>query len=151
MGLVVCDICGNETDARFKVCPFCDSPLTSPEPPKPKPKPRITELLLKEGSPTVDEALKRLRFEIDRAKKNKISLLKVIHGYGSSGAGGAIKPAVESELRHLRSSGTIRNYITGEKHFEFAGKRNPLLRKYPELSETWITDRGNPGITFVEL
>ena len=151
MEAVLCDTCGNEVNARAEICPFCESPISRKATGETKKKSRITELLLKDGNPTVDEAINRLKLEIEEARKKRISLLRVIHGYGSSGAGGAIKPAVEQLLFDLKKSGAIKKYVTGEKHFEYAGKRNPLLRKYPELKEYWKTDRGNPGMTFVEI
>jgi len=45
--------------------------------------------------PSVQEALQRLEREMAVARQGKLALLKVIHGYGSSGAGGDIRVAVQ--------------------------------------------------------
>lgn len=148
----LCDICGNEIPGNVTVCPFCDSPLKPNEEPATTARAaRIETVVIKDGFPTVDEALEKLSNELSKAGKKNIALLKVIHGYGSSGEGGLIKIALHAQLRKLAANGQIRKFVTGEEHFNFAGKRNPLLTKYPELLDTWKSDRGNPGITFIEL
>ena len=131
------------------VCPYCEHALAKVSAPKRGPKRRVDELLIKDGLPTVNEAINILHREIKNAKGNKIEVLKIIHGYGSSGKGGAIKVAVIHELSRMVDEHMIKRFITGEQHFEYAGKRNPLLSSYPELKESWVSDRGNPGITFV--
>lgn len=148
----LCPVCGNEVERAALVCPFCDSPLQVEAPAVPKGRRReVTEVLLKEGSPTVREAVSRLERELVKARKKGFRVVKLIHGYGSSGEGGAIKVALADALKAMEEKGEIRRYITGEDHFKYAGKRNYLLNKYPELRETWNSDRGNPGITFIEI
>ena len=147
----LCNTCGNEIDDNATACPYCNSPQEPLPITKEKVIIRVSILNLKENSPTVNEATQRLASEISTARKRSIKVMKIIHGYGSSGAGGAIKPALLDRLRSLKSDGHIKTYITGEEHNEFAGSRNYLLNKYPELKETWSKDRGNPGITFIEL
>ena len=46
---------------------------------------------IKENLPTVDEALAALRNELMSARHQGIKVVKIVHGYGSSGKGGAIK------------------------------------------------------------
>ncbi len=107
--------------------------------------------MIKDGQPTVEEAIERLKLAVVSARQDKIEVLKVVHGYGSSGVGGAIKKAVLSRLASWKKKGEIRNYLTGEQHFEHGARHNYLLRRYPQLNETCKSDRGNPGITFIEL
>ena len=147
-----CPICGNEVGSLDTKCPFCDSPLSF-EPPQVSRKRTntVSVVVLKEGNPTVREALNRLDGAIVRAKRQGKELLKVIHGYGSSGEGGAIKRALAAHLTKLEEDGAIRRFVTGEGHGFHARSRNYLLKKYPDLQDTWHQDRNNPGITFVEL
>ena len=49
------------------------------------------ELNLELGWPTVDQALRRLDAELEAARKMNTPLMKLIHGYGSSGKGGRIR------------------------------------------------------------
>ena len=48
--------------------------------------------------PSVEEALQRLDREIAVARRQKHSLLKVVHGYGSTGEGGDIRIAVQKPV-----------------------------------------------------
>ena len=57
---------------------------------------------LKGDRPTVEEARQRLREVIDAALVSGIEILKIVHGYGSSGTGGAIRDAVRASLRRRR-------------------------------------------------
>jgi hypothetical protein len=56
---------------------------------------------LKSDMPSVQEALQRLEREIAVARQGKLTLLKVAHGYGSSGVGGDIRIAVQKRLHEL--------------------------------------------------
>ena len=69
---------------------------------------------LKSDMPSVQEALQRLDREIAVARQQKHSLLKFVHGYGSSGVGGDIRIAVQRRLHELVEAGQIRGCIFGE-------------------------------------
>ena len=58
----------------------------------------IKTVTLKSDRPTVHEALERLDRELTLARNAKTSCLKIIHGYGSTGAGGDIRIAVQKRL-----------------------------------------------------
>lgn len=146
----VCGVCGNDINPNAKDCPYCGAP-NEVERPQTTKKKLVRTVLLKEHQPTVAQALDRLKEELVESRKGGIKILRVIHGYGSSGKGGSIKTAVAQKLRKWMDEGAIKNFITGEQHFEFGARHNHLLKKYPELEENWVQDRGNPGITFVEL
>ncbi len=72
---------------------------------------------LKSDMPSVQEALQRLEREMAVARQGKVALLKIIHGYGSSGAGGDIRIAVQKRLYELAEAGQIRACIFGENSF----------------------------------
>ena len=146
----VCHICGNEI-SKAEICPFCGAEQEVSRAPKPRNANLVRTVMLKQDQPTVDEAIGRLSEELAAARKSGVKVVRLIHGYGSSGVGGAIKGAVIRNLKTLKERGLIANYMTGEQHFEFGARQNYLLTKYPELQETWKQDRGNKGITFVEL
>src|SRR6476660_4168253 len=79
-----------------------------------RPKPAIRTVDLKSDMPVVSEALQRLEREIALARREKSSLLKVIHGYGSSGVVGDMRVAVQRRLQELVEAGKIRGCIFGE-------------------------------------
>jgi hypothetical protein len=49
-------------------------------------------LNLEAGFPTVDEVRRRLVSEVQSAKARGVRVIKVIHGWGSSGEGGKMPP-----------------------------------------------------------
>lgn len=106
---------------------------------------------LKEGSPSTPQALARLTTELDRARRNGVSLLKIIHGYGSTGEGGVIRHAVQAELVRLEREGQIRAFIPGEDWRISNEPTWALLSKYRELKRDRDLGRGNRGISIVLL
>ena len=66
------------------------------------------ELNLELGRPTADEALRRLEAELEAARHMNTPLLKLIHGYGSSGkAKVSAGPAGEGAHRRCGAGGTV--------------------------------------------
>jgi len=52
------------------------------------------------GLPILDEARRLAIEEIKRAKREGVKVLKVIHGYGSSGKGGTLCVETNQRVRH---------------------------------------------------
>ncbi len=109
----------------------------------------IKTVNLKSDRPSVHEALQRLEHEIAQAQQHKHSLLKVIHGYGSSGAGGDICIAVQKRLRQLAEDGRIQGCIFGENWGKSDETSWKLLQQHPELKHDPDLGRRNRGITIV--
>jgi hypothetical protein len=101
--------------------------------------------------PEVREALRRLEQELALARRKNEVLLKVIHGYGSTGAGGDIRIAVQKRLRELADSGQIRDCIFGENWSKSDEATWRLLQEHPELKSDRDLGRKNQGITIVLL
>lgn len=78
-------------------------------------------------------------------------MLKVIHGYGSSGAGGDIRIAVQRRLRELVDAGQIRGCIFGEDWSKSDEATWRIVQEQPELKEDPHLGRRNLGITVVIL
>jgi hypothetical protein len=101
--------------------------------------------------PQVHEALQRMERELALARQEKAKLLKLVHGYGSTGVGGDIRIAVQKRLLELTQNGQIRGCIFGEnwaKSDELAWK---LLQSNAELKSDSDLGRSNRGITIVVL
>jgi hypothetical protein len=92
-----------------------------------------------------------LEQEIAIAHKEKRALLKVIHGYGSTGAGGDICIAVQKRLRELVEAGDIRECIFGENWSKSDETTWKLLRELPELKRDPHLGQRNQGITVIVL
>jgi len=101
--------------------------------------------------PTVQEALNRLDREIAGARQQKNSLLKIIHGYGSTGAGGDIRMAVQRRLHELVEGGQIRGCVFGENWSKTDNTTWRLLQTQSELKSDPDLGRRNQGITVVWL
>jgi hypothetical protein len=106
---------------------------------------------LKSGMPQVSEALQRLERELALARQENAALLKLIHGYGSSGAGGDIRIAVQKRLVEMSQSGQIRGCIFGENWSTSDETAWKLLQSHAELKNDSDLGRGNRGITIVVL
>ncbi len=106
---------------------------------------------LKSDMPQVHEALQRLNRELAIACQEKANLLKLVHGYGSSGAGGDIRIAVQKRLLEMTQSGQIRGCIFGENWSKSDDAAWKLLRSHSELKCDSDLGRRNRGITIVLL
>ena len=104
---------------------------------------------LKSDRPQVYEALQRLERELARARKENRPLLKLIHGYGSTGAGGDIRLAVQKRLLEMNQNGQIRSCIFGENWSKSDDQTWQLLQTNPDLKHDPDLGRRNRGITVV--
>ncbi|MGE4549121.1 MAG: hypothetical protein AB7C89_06170 [Intestinibacillus sp.] len=106
---------------------------------------------LEDNLPTVPQAMQRLVWEVRTARRQGVRLLKVIHGFGSTGRGGKIRPAARRQLDGLQKSGYVRFYIPGEKLSIFEEDTRRALDLYPPLRRDADLERHNNGITLVVL
>jgi hypothetical protein len=112
---------------------------------------RIKTVDLKSDMPTVREALERFDRETTAARRENRPVVKIVHGYGSTGVGGEIRIAVQKRLRELVEAGEIRGCIFGEDWSTSFDEAWQLLRKLPELKSDPDLGRRNQGITIVIL
>ena len=101
--------------------------------------------------PQVHEALQRLDRELALARQEKTKLLKLIHGYGSTGTGGDIRIAVQKRLIEMAQNGQIRGCIFGEDWSKSDDAAWKLLQSHPDLKSDSDLDRRNRGVTIVLL
>ncbi len=107
----------------------------------------VTVLNIEETMPTVEQARKILIAELQSAKQSGAVALKLIHGYGSSGVGGALRSALRKSLLLRKREGLISIVIFGEKWSIFEAETRSLLDRYPELRHDPDLDHDNKGIT----
>jgi hypothetical protein len=106
---------------------------------------------LKSDMPQVHEALQRLDRELALARQSKLTILKLVHGYGSTGVGGDIRIAVQKQLAELARNGQIRGCIFGEDWSKSDDAAWKLLQANPELKSDSDLGSRNRGITIVIL
>jgi hypothetical protein len=99
--------------------------------------------------PVVHEALHRLDCELALARQEKAKLLKLVHGYGSTGAGGDIRIAVQKRLLEKVQNNQICGCIFGEDWSKSNEGSWRLLQSHPELKSDSDLGRRNLGITIV--
>ncbi len=148
--MIICEVCGNEIPASSRRCPFCRSDRR-PGRAAPRGSGSIRSVNIEEGMPPVEEGLERLETALRSAGYEGVQILRVIHGYGSSGSGGKLRKACRASLKQKARSKQIRSFLPGEEYSGAGGPGKALIRRYPSLSRTEPRDRRNPGITFVEL
>lgn len=106
---------------------------------------------LKENMPSVQEAISRLDHELAAARREGFLLMKIIHGYGSTGAGGDIRIAAQKWLREMSDRSEIRGCIFGENWSKSDTDTWKLLGSHPDLKLDHDLGRKNLGITIVVL
>ncbi len=106
---------------------------------------------LEDGMPSVPQARARLASELRAARASGVELLKIIHGYGSSGVGGDLRIAVQATLRQMQERGEIRACIFGENWRKSDADAWDLLKRNPTLKEDRDLGQNNRGITIVVL
>ncbi|MEG2074477.1 MAG: hypothetical protein RRY54_06900 [Angelakisella sp.] len=106
---------------------------------------------LENGMPSTESAMIQLRQSLLTARARRVKVLKLIHGYGSSGRGGSIRSAVRAELGRRKQSGQIQDYITGEEFSPFYENARRAVEAEPELRKDLDYARTNQGITIVVL
>ena len=111
----------------------------------------IRTIVMKEGMPSVEQARARLQTELRTARQSSVKILKLIHGYGSTGVGGDLRLALQSTLRQMAQRHEIGDCIFGENWRTSDERSWALLKRIPELRGDSDLGKGNKGITLVVL
>ncbi len=144
-----CATCGETIAPQSTICPFCETPQVPG--PAGSSGPAVRTLDIEAGLPTVEEALRRLEAQLDRARADGVQVVRIIHGWGSSsGGGGRIRAAARQWLQRQREAGRLRSVFLGDHYTHTSPAGRDFLRRHPALRPAERTDRENPGITFVE-
>lgn len=106
---------------------------------------------VEDGLPSLDEARKLVMAQIREAKRAGVRVLKVIHGYGSSGKGGKLCIGLRKSFALRKKEGVIREFIAGEDFSIFDNRTLTLLEAVPELRGDPDLDATNAGVTVVWL
>lgn len=109
----------------------------------------IKTINIEAGLPSLDEARRQVAGEIRKARREGVRVLKIIHGYGSSGKGGKLCTGLRKSFGMRRKEGVIRDFVPGESFTIFNNtvlqmlEAAPGLRGDPDLGVT------NEGVTLV--
>ena len=148
---MICPVCGNETQSGTVACPFCGSEIMkSPSEARPADVAHCT-INIERGRPLVETALRMMENELLRAQAERVRVVTIIHGYGSSGKGGTIRTECRKVLDYFAQQKRINSVIRGEVFRKRSGPGKALLQRYPQLEQSCASDFSNPGITVVVL
>lgn len=149
----LCQICGNDIESGSLVCGFCGSQQPeSHEEIRGKAKIFTHRTVnIEKGMPFVEPAMDQMRAALTEAQVLNIRAVTIIHGYGSSGRGGAIRKECREILDYMCSRGELASYIAGEDFHRRNGHVKDLLNRYPQLAENNNLNRKNKGVTLVIL
>lgn len=106
---------------------------------------------IKSDYQTVKQAVAQFLIELEAYKKGGYKVLKVIHGYGSHGVGGAIKVDFLKKCEELKRQKQIYDYICCDKWSLSSPAKKVAINYCPDL----LADRElfmlNPGCSIVIL
>lgn len=112
---------------------------------------KLITIDIKSHQQTVREAIAQFLIEVESYKKGGYKVMKVIHGYGSHGVGGAIRTELLKTLKNLKSRGQIEDYCPGNEWPTAKTVKKIAINYCPDL----LADRDmvfvNSGITIVLL
>ena len=112
---------------------------------------KLITIDIKSERQTVSEAIAQFEIEVESYKRGGFKVLKVIHGYGSHGVGGAIKTAFLKKCELFKRQKKIEDYICCD-----AWNTNKTIRKMainycPDLLADSELQFTNPGCSIVVL
>ena len=110
---------------------------------------KYTEINIKQDMPIVADAMRYLQTSIERLKREKYEVVLIIHGYGSTGKGGAIHDKARQWLKAQERNGKIKSVIFGEDFTLFNFEALALKNKGRELEP--LLKICNHGVTVIEL
>lgn len=103
------------------------------------------------GKPDVRTACMLVDAHIATARRQGIKILKLIHGYGSSGVGGVLRTKLRKYLQEPKFASTVAYIIPGEVWEIFDAQAQKLLQQFPGVRNDSDLGRCNHGITIVVL
>jgi len=109
---------------------------------------KVKEINLERGAPTVEVAMRNLINELSTAKRVGYKAVILVHGYGSTGVGGAIKAAAKSKLQEKSLSGIVRDFVGGE---DWLNRKKDFIDICNQLRDYSAYIDGNRGLTVVLL
>ena len=110
-----------------------------------------SEVNIKYDMPTASQAVKRATYAIENARRLGLGCVKLIHGYGSHGAGGKIRLELRAYLGRLERQRRIAFFIPGEDFSIFSEPTRSAFTRCPDLRKDPDLDRSNNGVTIVVL
>ncbi|MCU0771648.1 MAG: Smr/MutS family protein [Verrucomicrobia bacterium] len=104
---------------------------------------------VKADMPSLDEARRAVIEQVRRARREKVRVLKIIHGWGSTGKGGTLCVGLRKSFKLRKKEGVIREFIPGEDFSIFKKEALELLEAVPEVRGDPDLNATNEGVTIL--
>ncbi|MDR0935138.1 MAG: hypothetical protein LBM98_00480 [Oscillospiraceae bacterium] len=111
----------------------------------------LREVNIKYDLPSASDAIKRITFQIYDGKRYGLKVIKLIHGYGSTGKGGKIRVAAHRYLDVQKARRVIDDWFPGDVFTIFNEDVLKAFRVCDDLRYDTDLERHNNGVTFVLL
>jgi hypothetical protein len=111
----------------------------------------LETLNIKGTMPTAEAAWTHLQGAIDGARLRGVRILKVVHGYGSSGVGGKIRRRVRGGVGKMVEAGKLKGMVFGEDWGPFSATARGWVDAFPALRNDSDYGKGNEGITLIQV
>lgn len=112
---------------------------------------QLVTIDIKSEGQTVAEAIAQFLVEVDSYKHGGYKVMKVIHGYGSHGVGGAIRIAFLKKCEELKRRHIIEDYVCCDSWTPKNIVRKIAINYCPDLLADGDLFMLNPGCSIVIL
>ncbi len=112
---------------------------------------RLITIDIKSERQTVNEAIAQFLVEVDAYKKGGFKVMKVIHGYGSHGVGGAIRDTFLKKCQDLKNRKMIEDFTCCDKWTDKNVVRKIAINYCPDLLADAELYHLNPGCSIIIL
>jgi len=112
---------------------------------------KLITIDIKSEKQTVKEAIAQFLVEVEAYKKGGFKVMKVIHGYGSHGVGGAIRAEFLKKCEQLKRQKKLHDYIPGDKWLTKSTAKTMAINYCADLLADKELHFVNPGCTIVLL
>lgn len=104
---------------------------------------------IESGMPTAEQAMLTLNNRIYAERASGVRTVKIIHGYGSTGKGGAIRKTCLMKLRDYKRMRIIKDYCPGDRFGPFDEEGRRMAGLCPDVRSDSDWGKHNDGITVV--
>ncbi|MCD4817768.1 MAG: hypothetical protein K8S23_03650 [Candidatus Cloacimonetes bacterium] len=147
----ICEVCGNEIDDFSPICPFCGNGAKKTRSSSKQKSDKYVTKNIKIGMPTCEQAIKMVKSTLFKASYDNTKVIKIIHGYGSSGVGGELRYCLREYFQQLCGQGKLKFFVSGKDFSRTNPNGKRLLSYFPKLSNDKDLNRSNRGITFIVI
>jgi hypothetical protein len=146
---MICPVCGNEVENNYTRCPYCGAIITGVA--KQNDFSKMYLFNIEKNMPYCEDAKKIMYQKIFELKKGKTKVIKLIHGYGSSGIGGELRYCLREYLDSLIKRGIIRFWVAGEDFSNAYPTGKKIISTFKWILSDFDYNKKNKGITLIVL